>query len=222
MTIASSISARRAHDPEDCADACLIAQAVAGLSVGLVLLDPAGKVVWVNRAAEPVLGVPVGQCVGRPVSRVLKDPRLAAFWQDAASCAGNRLGTVSVRWPRALELKVNATHCLDPRGTLIGRALLFCDVTEDRTVQVRLSQAVADRLLSLTNGDTPPAPVANLTHQELRILRQVGRGLGNRAIADEVGISSATVRSHLKSVYRKLSLASRAEAVSYAIRNQLV
>jgi DNA-binding CsgD family transcriptional regulator len=61
-----------------------------------------------------------------------------------------------------------------------------------------------------------------LTHQEVRILRLVGQGLRNDEIAEQAHISASTVRSHLKSVYRKLKLGSRAEAVSYAIRNHLV
>ena len=222
MSVASNIRSSRARAAAECTDACLIAQGVSGLSVGLVLINPAGKVSWLNHAAEHVLGSTAAQCVGQPVGRVLKDPQLAAFWQDAANCSGNRLGSVSLGWPKALELKVNATHCVDQDGTPIGRALLICDVTDECAVQVRLTQAVADRLLWLTDAHPPPAPLASLTQQEFRILRLVGRGLGNGGIAETAGISLTTVRSHLKNLYRKLSLTSRAEAVSYAVRNHLV
>jgi len=67
----------------------------------------------------------------------------------------------------------------------------------------------------------PPQPVAHLTSQELRVLRLVGGGLGNDEIARRMAISVATVRSHLKRLYRKLHLRSRAEAVSFATRNHL-
>lgn len=203
-----------------CADGCLVAQAMAGLSVGLVLVSPSGRVTWMNRAAANVLGLEPQDCVGEPISHVLRDPQLMAFWHSAVQTDGC-LGAVSVRWPRPLELKVSMTRCTDLSGSLLGRALLFCDVTGDRTIQVELSQAVASRLLDLAQESAPATPVAGLTSQELRILRLLGQGLANERIAERAGISTSTVRSHLKSVYRKLGLRSRAEALVYAARGQL-
>jgi len=194
----------------DCLEDCLIVQAVAGLSVGVVLTNN-------------LLGMPGAQCIGQPFHQVLRDPQLAAFWHDAEHHDRNYMGEVSVRWPKPLDLKLNATRCVDRSGVEIGRALLFCDVTDEVAVQVRLSQAVANRLLDLAGGDgTPAAPVTSLTPQEFRILRLVGRGMSNDEIADQASISPSTVRSHLKSAYRKLGLGSRAEAVAYAARNHLV
>lgn len=204
-----------------CLDDSLIARAMSGLCVGLILTDSGGKVIWLNRASEMVLGLRASECLGRPLGRLFKDLQLAAFWQEAAKTEGNLLADLTVQWPQKLALKVNATHYIDEDGNEIGRALLSCDVTADRTVQVELSQAVAERLLALTGGDMPPEPVANLTQQEIRILRLVGRGMGNDEIANEANISLSTVRSHLKSVYRKLGLSSRAEAVSYAVHSHL-
>ena len=44
----------------------------------------------------------------------------------------------------------------------------------------------------------------------------------DNTLADEFEISLSTVRSHLKNIYRKLGLSSRAEAVSFAARNNLL
>ena len=206
----------------DCLEDCLIARALSGLCVGLVLTNSSGKVIWVNPAAERALGLSSTECLDQPLNRMLKDPQLAAFWQEAAEAEGNLLADVVVRWPEQLVLKLNATRYVGEDGREIGRALLFCDVTAEQAVQVTLSQAVAERLLALTAGHMPPEPVAQLTHQEVRILRLVGQGLRNDEIAERAHISSSTVRSHLNSVYRKLELGSRTEADSYAIRNHLV
>jgi len=206
----------------NCVDDCLIAQAVAGLSVGIVLLDSTDRVAWLNRAAEKFLGVPAGKCVGRLIASILRDPQLASFWEAACSNGDRTNATaVSVRRPESLEIKVSATRCTAVSGAPLGRALLFCDVTADRSIQLELSQAVAKRLLVLTSSHMPPDSVANLTQQEVRVLRLVGRGLSNEHMAGQMGISASTVRAHLKGAYRKLNLASRAEAVSYAIRNSL-
>lgn len=206
---------------DGCRDECLIKQALSGLCVGLVLTDSDGRVTWANRAAERILGVPASKCLGRPLQGFLKDLRLAAFWQEAADADGNAVGDIAIRWPERLFLKLNATRCTDESGNEIGRALLFCDVTAEQSVQVELSQAVAERLLALTAGHMPPEPVARLTRQEVRILRLVGQSLSNDEIATQAHISSSTVRSHLKNVYRKLALRSRSEAVGYAVRNHL-
>jgi DNA-binding CsgD family transcriptional regulator len=205
----------------ECLNQCLIVQGVAGLSVGVVLVDNSGKVVWLNRTAEALLGTRLEECAGRPMAHALKSPELLAFWQDAGQEEENFFAELTVHWPKQAELKLNATRCLDHQGTEIGRALLVCDVTQERAVQVRLSQAVATRLLTLTSGHMPPEPVANLTQQELRILRLVGSGLGNNEIASKMHVSPSTIRSHLKNVYKKLKLGSRAEAVSFAIRHHL-
>jgi len=209
------------HCDGKCLDDCLVVQAVNGLDVGMVLMEPSGRIAWLNRVAEEILGTDGDDLTGRPIEQVLKDPQMSAFWQDAVGNGGIHHAEVSIQWPRPLELRLHATHCRDRNDTDIGRALLICDVTDERKVQVELSQAVATRLLDLTSGHMPPEPVANLTQQELRILRLVGRGLGNDEIAHQTNISASTVRSHLKSLYRKLSLSSRAEAVSYAVRHHL-
>jgi len=49
----------------------------------------------------------------------------------------------------------------------------------------------------------------------------VGSGLGNQQIAAEMSVSQSTVRTHLKHIYRKLSLPSRSDAICYALRNNL-
>ncbi len=207
---------------DECPRECLIAQAVSGLSVGLLLVTPNGKVGWLNRAAERLLDAENDRCSGRPVEEVFKDPQVAAFWQDAVENTETHSAEVSARWPKPRELKLHASRCAGPDGRFLGWAVLICDVTEEKKIQVELSQAVATRLLDLTSGHMPPEPVASLTQQELRVLRLVGRGLANDEIARQANISPSTVRSHLKSVYRKLGLDSRAAAVSFAVRNHLV
>jgi len=199
---------------------CFIQQAVAGLSLGLLLIDPRGRIVWLNRAAERLLGITQADCAGRSLVQVLRDPQLTAFWQESGCREGNCIADVSLRWPRQLELKLNATRCVGHDGQEIGRALLFCDVTTDRSVKMELTREVANRLLDLAGAPgEPPRAVADLTPQERAVFRLVGRGASNEAIAEKLSVAPSTVRSHLKSVYRKLGLRTRAAAVSFAERH---
>jgi len=62
----------------------------------------------------------------------------------------------------------------------------------------------------------PAASVEALTPRELDIVRLVGKGLGNKRIAHELGVSVTTVRTHLNRVYDKLEPGSRLELALYA------
>lgn len=57
-----------------------------------------------------------------------------------------------------------------------------------------------------------------LTKREKQIARLVARGLSNGEIATELGIKSGTVVGHLKNIYFKLQVHSRAE-LGYRIRD---
>ena len=55
-----------------------------------------------------------------------------------------------------------------------------------------------------------------LTERELTVLRFLSSGLSEREIGRELFLSFNTVHSHVKSLYRKLGVSSRAEAVARA------
>ena len=62
----------------------------------------------------------------------------------------------------------------------------------------------------------PEASGEVLTPRELDIVRLVGKGLGNKRIAQTLGVSVTTVRTHLSRVYDKLGPGSRLELALYA------
>jgi two-component system nitrate/nitrite response regulator NarL len=63
---------------------------------------------------------------------------------------------------------------------------------------------------------------AQLTAREREVLRHMADGLGNKAIAVALGISSHTVKYHVASVLAKLDVQSRTEAVSRGLREGLL
>ena len=204
-----------------CIEYCLINRALDGMCIGLVTVDTAGRLSWANRAALRVLGTRLSVAEGQPLSSVLQDPQLSAFWHEAADAPEGLMGEVSVQWPRPAQLKANVTHCFDRNGARIGRALIFCDVTAEKTIQLELSKEATERLICMADreGGSDPGVAASLTPQELRVLRLVGQGLSNEDIGRRMFVAPSTVRSHLKHVYRKTGLKSRAEAVRFANRN---
>lgn len=61
-----------------------------------------------------------------------------------------------------------------------------------------------------------------LTAREREVLELLGRGLSNRLIARELHISEHTVKFHISSLYAKLEVNNRAEAVSQGARHGLI
>lgn len=61
-----------------------------------------------------------------------------------------------------------------------------------------------------------------LTEREEQILKLLAEGKSNRAIGEVLHISESTVKSHMKSLFVKLDVTSRAEAISLAARRGLV
>jgi DNA-binding NarL/FixJ family response regulator len=66
------------------------------------------------------------------------------------------------------------------------------------------------------------APDAPLTPREIEVLRLLAEGLANKNIAWTLKISEHTVKFHIASIFTKLNVSSRAEAVAIGIRQGVI
>jgi DNA-binding NarL/FixJ family response regulator len=66
------------------------------------------------------------------------------------------------------------------------------------------------------------ARLERLTDREREVLTAIGHGYNNAEISDQLFIGSATVKSHINSVFTKLGLRDRAQAVVFAYESGLV
>jgi DNA-binding NarL/FixJ family response regulator len=83
--------------------------------------------------------------------------------------------------------------------------------------ELQLDPAVARRLTQ-TLAAPPRAP--ELTARELDVLRLLGDGQPNKAIAATLGITERTARTHVSSILAKLGLSSRTQAALWAARHE--
>ena len=65
---------------------------------------------------------------------------------------------------------------------------------------------------------TETRPLELLSEREMEVLRMAASGLSNKAISDGLFISVRTVQAHLRSIFNKLGVGSRSEAVLYGLR----
>lgn len=199
---------------------CLIRLAFEGLSTAIVLTDEKCRVIFVNKMAEEIFGVSSHE-VGRPLQRVLQDLSLLSLWSEACQREEPIMSVVKITEPLERLLRVTVGVCRNDKGEIIGRALLACDVTEDRKVVLEVTEELAKSLLSRRFASDGRGPnLEALTPMEWRILRLLGKGLSNNEIARSLTISPNTLRTHLKSIYRKLNLPNRSAAVAFAAQLQ--
>jgi len=85
--------------------------------------------------------------------------------------------------------------------------LLRCLDTVGRGGQWIDREAMSRALHAMSRASDLP----RLTPREAEILALVGRGLRNRVIADELGMSEGTVKAHLSNIFDKVGVTSRAE-----------
>ena len=85
-----------------------------------------------------------------------------------------------------------------------------------------MSPEVAIRVVELfRKTQTPDQSAIGLSPQELHLLKLLTEGHRNKTAAAELGISIHTVGFHLRSIYEKLHVHSRSEAVARALREGL-
>jgi DNA-binding NarL/FixJ family response regulator len=93
------------------------------------------------------------------------------------------------------------------RLAMQGKAVIHPSLTQAFIEEVRL----VDR-----------KPEAPLSPREIEILQQVAYGATTKEVADSLGISFHTVKTHLERIFEKLGANDRAQAVAIAIRQGLV
>jgi DNA-binding CsgD family transcriptional regulator/PAS domain-containing protein len=189
-------------------EAAMLADTLAGLAAGVFLLRADGGIAFANQAGQAMLDE--GQLV-RSAGGVLvaADPRANAALHETVSAAGEGDAAVG-RKGVAVSLSASA------RERWLAHVLPL--TSGERKQAISGYAAVAAVFVRKASLETPSpmetvARLYRLTPSELRVLQAVVDVGGIAPIADALGISEATVKTHLHHVFQKTGTSRQAELI---------
>ena len=116
--------------------------------------------------------------------------------------------------------------CAGASGYLLKKtppARLLESLKEAAAGGAPMSPEVARRVISLFREIRPPERADyDLTPHEIRLLKLFAKGHNYKTAAAELGVTVHTIDFHLRSIYSKLQVHSKTEAVALALRNRIV
>lgn len=105
-----------------------------------------------------------------------------------------------------------------------AKGYLFKSIVEDELVDaIREIHAGRDYIpKSVTGRLQEHGSSGRLTRREEEMLELLGKGMNNREMGQVLGIAEDTVKTHLKGLFRKLEVSTRAEAVHEAMQRGFI
>jgi DNA-binding CsgD family transcriptional regulator len=166
------------------------------------------------------LRLPGSICIAR-----LNQPARRASLPPCCAPTECSASLMSMRAASTTRRGISPSRAISPVGMQIalgheGDARTTLETARAALVEIGATPALAraDRLLEGLDAGPP----AGLTAREIEVLRLVATGLTNAEIARELFISRHTVDHHLRSIYGKLNVPSRAAATRYAIQHNIM
>ena len=124
------------------------------------------------------------------------------------------------------EERIFASLCNGARGYLLKKtppAKLLEAIREIGGDGAPLSPEIAHKVVRLFREIKPVEKLdADLTRLEVRLLSLLADGFSYQTAADEMRVSINTVRNYIRSIYEKLHVHSKSEAVSKALKARLI
>lgn len=170
-----------------------LAPSIGRLPMPAYILDREGVVRWLNMAAVRHFGDIRGMRIGQLVEPEFATRARQEFAAKVLGTVQSTEGTVAVRTKdgRRVEVDISSTQLLE-QGSIVG-VFGLADPTGE-----------------------PPRPIlksVHLTPRQLDVLRYIAGGHSTEHIARALGISTETVRNHVRHLMARLKVHTRLEAV---------
>jgi DNA-binding NarL/FixJ family response regulator len=91
-------------------------------------------------------------------------------------------------------------------------------MTGEPVLHPKIMKKVLNRLRSPLEGQPAQAAGEILSDRETEVLRLAAQGMSNMEIADSLTLSVRTVQTHLRSIFNKLGVGSRSEAIVFGLK----
>jgi len=184
---------------------------------GIVILDSNMDIMYENPAASKIVGYKPGEFLGEDTLSIIHPDdilkiahRLTRIVQTMGDASFTQLRVKHK--DGTYRIIDGVAHNLTHNPAIKGVVISFRDITgrskEDDEWTEQASLAIAKEYL--------------LTDREHRILELLAGGQSNSQIAELLIVSPSTVRFHITSIFSKLGVTSRTEAVSLALRRHII
>lgn len=192
-----------------------------------VLIDgsPGFACVAAYGSLEEALHVPPHE----PPDVVLLDIKLPGMWgSEGVDLVARRFAGSRVLMLTAFEdeSRIVESLCKGAAGYILKDtppARLLEYIREAASGGAPMSPEVARKVVALFSTLAVPQRLdCQVKPQETRLLALLADGFGYQGAAEEMGVSVNTVRSYVRSIYEKLQVHSKSEAVSKALRAGLI
>jgi PAS domain S-box-containing protein len=199
---------------------------LAAAADGAFALMRDGQITLWNPAAERIIGYTAAEVLGRRCCDVFAGRDSGGEPLCSLNCrfltrirSGEPVETfdlqTSAKGGRPIWLNMS-TVVLPDQGTKDARGIrLFRDVTAVKD----LLALIRNRLVGIP---TERDRISHLTRRETEVLRLMGSGATNRALAERLHVSPATVRNHTHNIFEKLGVPNRLAAVTLALTQLLI
>jgi PAS domain S-box-containing protein len=209
---------------------------------GVFAIGSDHRIIFWNKAAQDILGFKAKEVLGKYCYKVIFGRSESGEVLCSKSCCvidtikkGRKVRNFDTlaHTKAGVPIWINVSIIAIPsRHEDLNIAVhIFRDITERKREQILIKKIISTiKLEDQAEKDSyvnqmstlTRKPHTRLTRREYDVIRLLAEGRSAKDIADELYISRSTARKHIQNILTKLGLHSKLEAVTYAVRNNMV
>lgn len=209
---------------------------------GVFAIGSDHRIIFWNKAAQDILGFKPKEVLGKYCYKIISGRNESGEVLCSKNCCvvdtikrGRKVRNFDTlahtKTGTRVWINVSIVAIPSKHEDLHIAAHIFRDITERKKEQILIKKIIANIKLLDQPGKNAyidqtstlsRKPRARLTRREYDVIRLLAEGRSAKDIAEELYISWSTARKHIQNILTKLGLHSKLEAVTYAIRNNMI